>query len=118
MSIRRRIADKQHRWLSQVDLSGVVLSEPVLAEAAPAGFRNLEKRELAHFYKAREVWNLPRGMVSGDPEAEWIDFVLEELLSLGSARWQVGASIVPRFVVTLSQQRETLRPTRVLLDGV
>ena len=117
MSIRRRIADKQHRWLSQVDLSGVVLSEPVLAEAAPAGFRNLEKRELAQFYKAREIWNLPVGMVEGDTEAQWIGFVLEQLLDLATARWQIGAAIASRFVVALSQQRETLRPTRVLLDG-
>ncbi len=117
MSIRRRVADKQHRWLSQVDLSGVVLSEPVLAEAAPAGFRKLEKRELAQFYKAREVWNLPRGMVQGDVDAQWIDFVLDQLLRLGSKYWQVGAAIESRYVVTLSQQRETLRPTRVLRDG-
>jgi hypothetical protein len=117
MAIRRRVVDKQHRWLSQVDLSGVVLSEPVLAEAAPAGFRNLEKRELAQFYKAREVWNLPPGMVQGDPEAQWVAFILEQLLRLGPTRWQVGASIAARFVISLSQQRETLRPTRVLLDG-
>jgi hypothetical protein len=117
MSIRQRVADKQHRWLSQVDLTGVVLSEPVLAEAAPGGFRNLEKRELAQFYRAREVWNLPPGMAGGDPAARWVEFVVGELLGLGTSRWQVGAGIAPRFVVTLSQQRETLRPTKVLLDG-
>ena len=117
MPLRRRVADKQHRWLSQVDLSGVVLSEPVLAEAAPAGFRSLEPRELARFYKAREVWNLPPGMVQGDADVTWTDFVLEHLLSLGPSCWQQGAEISQRFVAVLAQQRETLRPTRVLLDG-
>lgn len=117
MSLRRRVADKQHRWFSQVDLNGVVLSEPVLAEAAPVGFRNLEKRELAQFYKAREVWNLPRGMIQGDADVTWTDFVLEQLLRLGPSRWQQGAEISQRFVAALVQQRETLRPTRVLLDG-
>jgi len=117
MSLRRRVADRQHRWFSQVEQNGVVLSEPVLAEAAPAGFRNLEKQELAQFYKAREVWNLPRGMVQGDADAIWTDFVLEQLLRLGPSRWQQGAEIPRRFVAPLEQQRETLRPTRVLLDG-
>ncbi|EMD9442885.1 Eco57I restriction-modification methylase domain-containing protein [Burkholderia cepacia] len=113
---RRRAADKQHRWLSQVDINGVVLSEPVLADSAPAGFRALEKKELAQFYKAREIWNLPNGMVEGDSEAQWIDFVLEQMLRLAPSRWQVGSAISERFVVSLSQQRETIRPSRVLLD--
>jgi Eco57I restriction-modification methylase/restriction-modification enzyme MmeI-like protein len=114
---RRRASDKQHRWLSLVEITGVVLSEPVLADAAPAGFRGLEKKELARFYKAREIWNLPKGMVEGDPDARWIDFVLEELLRLRPKYWQVGAAVSERLVVSLTQQREVLRPTRVLVDG-
>lgn len=118
MSVRQRVSDKQHRWLSLVETTGIVLSEPVLAETAPAGFRPLDKRKLAEFYKARDIWNLPQGMVEGDPDSRWTDFILEEMLSLkDSAYWQVGAAISPRYVTTLSQQRETLRPTRVLIDG-
>jgi Eco57I restriction-modification methylase len=113
---RARAADKQHRWLSLVEVTGVVLSEPVLADIAPAGFRSLEKKELAQFYKAREVWNLPKGMVEGDPDARWGNFVLEELLRLKPTYWQIGAAVPERFVVSLSQQREVLRPTRVLMD--
>src|SRR4051794_25157630 len=97
---RVRAADKQHRWLSLVEVTGVVLSEPVLADAAPAGFRSLEKKELAQFYKAREVWNLPKGMVDGDPDANWTDFVLEELLRLRPKYWQMGAAISERLVVS------------------
>ena len=36
-------SQKQHLWLSQVEISGIVFSEPVLADSAPEGFRILEK---------------------------------------------------------------------------
>src|SRR6516164_4757610 len=117
MSTSKRVSDKQHRWLSMVEQTGVVLSEPVLADASPAGFRRLEKKELALFYKAREIWNLPKGMVAGDPEAQWIGFILENLLGLKPDYWQMGATISGRFVASLTQQHETLRPARVLIDG-
>lgn len=113
---RVRAADKQHRWLSLVEVTGVVLSEPVLVDTAPAGFRSLEKKELAQLYKAREVWNLPKGMAEGDPDVTWTHFVLEDLLRLKTQYWQSGAAISERFTVSLPQQREVLRPTRVLID--
>jgi len=114
---RKRTADKQHRWLSQIEVTGVVFSEPVLAEAAPAGFPNLDKRVLARFYKAREIWNLPKGMLKDDGQSDWIRFILEEILRLkNSEDWLVGAAIPAEFVVRLSNQQETLRPNRVLMD--
>jgi hypothetical protein len=117
MSTSRRASDKQHRWLSLVEQTGIVLSEPVLADTSPAGFRRLEKKELALFYKAREVWNLPKGMVTGDPDVQWISFILEQLLRLKPGYWQMGATVAGRFVASLTQQHETLRPSRVLMDG-
>lgn len=117
MAARKRAADKQHRWLSQVEVTGVVLSEPVLAEDSPAGFRPLDKKELAAFYKAREVWNLPAGMAPGDVDARWVDFILNDMLRLKASYWKVGADIPPQFTVSMPEQRETLRPSRVLMDG-
>jgi hypothetical protein len=117
MSTSKRASDKQHRWISLVEQTGVVLSEPVLADTSPAGFRRLEKKELAQFYKAREVWNLPKGMVAGDPDAQWISFILEHLLRLKPGYWQMGATISGQFIASLTQQHETLRPARVLMDG-
>ena len=109
MAIRRRVADKQHRWLSQVDLSEWYLASRCLPEAAPAGFRNLEKRELRTVLQgSRNLEPSPRHG-GGRSEAQWDEFVLEQLLSLAQTRWQVGAGIASRFVVALSQQRETLR---------
>lgn len=113
----KRTADKQHRWLSQVEVTGVVFSEPVLAEAAPAGFPNLDKKVLAQFHKAREIWNLPKGMVKEDPQGAWIRFILEEILRHRSTDWLVGAAIPAANVVNLPAQQETIRPTRVLVDG-
>lgn len=113
----KRTADKQHRWLSQVEVTGVVFSEPVLAEAAPAGFPNLDKKVLAQFHKAREIWNLPKGMVREDPQAAWVRFILEEILRHRPTDWLVGAAVPADNVVNLPAQQETIRPTRVLVDG-
>lgn len=116
MSVRTRVADKQHRWLSQVEVTGIVLSEPVLTEVSPSGFRMLEKRELAKFYKARDIWNLPRGMTA-DPQAEWIRFILQELLGLkNQSYWLSASEISGQHVYHLPLQHETIRPSSVLVD--
>lgn len=115
MATNKRAANRQHRWLSNVEITGVVLSEPVLADAG--NFRSLDKAEIATFRKQREIWNLPKGMVEGNGQPAWINFILEDFLGLNDKDyWQVGAAIPPDRVVNLYEQQETLRPTRVLLD--
>ncbi|MBA1231449.1 hypothetical protein G7013_17505 [Pseudomonas viridiflava] len=115
MSTNKRVASRQHRWLSSVEITGVVLSEPVLADAG--NFRSLDKAEVAAFRKQREIWNLPKGMVEGNGQPAWISFILEDFLGLkDKIYWQVGASIPVDKVVNLHEQQEILRPSRVLLD--
>jgi len=115
MPTNKRVASRQHRWLSSVEISGVVLSEPVLADAG--NFRSLDKAEIAAFRKQREIWNLPKGMVEGNGQPAWINFILEDFLGLSDQDyWQVGASIPADKVVNLHEQQEVLRPSRVLLD--
>lgn len=115
MPTNKRVASRQHRWLSSVEISGVVLSEPVLADAG--NFRSLDKAEIAAFRKQREIWNLPKGMVEGNGQPAWINFILENFLGLSDQDyWQVGASIPADKVVNLHEQQEVLRPSRVLLD--
>lgn len=115
MATNKRVANRQHRWLSNVEITGVVLSEPVLADAG--NFRSLDKAEIAAFRKQREIWNLPKGMVEGNGQPAWINFILEDFLGLKDKDyWQVGAAIPPDRAVNLYEQQETLRPTRVLLD--
>lgn len=113
---KRRLIDKQHRWLSLVEISGVVLSEPVLVESAPTGFRTLEKPELAAFYKAKDTWSLPPGMLS-DPQGFWCEFILGKILELIPKYWLIGAAIPKELTLDLPAYAETLRPTRVLMDG-
>ncbi|WP_379866580.1 Eco57I restriction-modification methylase domain-containing protein [Marinobacter sp. M5B] len=115
MPTNKRVASRQHRWLSSVEISGVVLSEPVLADAG--NFRSLDKAEIAAFRKQREIWNLPKGMVEGNGQPAWINFILKDFLGLNDQNyWQVGASIPADKVVNLHEQQEVLRPSRVLLD--
>jgi hypothetical protein len=115
MATSKRVANRQHRWLSSVEITGVVLSEPVLADAG--NFRSLDKAEIAAFRKQREIWNLPKGMVEGNGQPAWINFILEDFLGLKDRDyWQVGAAIPADKVVNLHEQQELLRPSRVLLD--
>ena len=115
MATNKRVAYRQHRWLSSIEITGVVLSEPVLADAG--NFRSLDKAEVATFRKQREIWNLPKGMVEGNGQPAWINFILEDFLGLKDKEyWQVGASIPADKVVNLREQQETLRPNRILLD--
>lgn len=115
MATNKRVANRQHRWLSSVEITGVVLSEPVLADAG--NFRSLDKAEVAAFRKQREIWNLPKGMVEANGQPAWINFILEDFLGLKDKEyWQVGASIPADKVVNLHEQQETLRPNRILLD--
>jgi len=115
MVTSKRVANRQHRWLSSVEITGVVLSEPVLADAG--NFRSLDKAEVAVFRKQREIWNLPKGMVEGNGQPAWINFILEDFLGLKDKEyWQVGASVPADKVVILHEQQETLRPNRILLD--
>ncbi|WP_414154277.1 Eco57I restriction-modification methylase domain-containing protein [Pseudomonas sp. BNK-43-a] len=115
MATNKRIANRQHRWLSSVEVTGVVLSEPVLATAG--NFRSLDKREISNFKKQREIWNLPKGMVESNGQTFWINFILEEFLGLKDKDyWQVGAAIPADKVLYLNEHQENLRPTRVLLD--
>jgi hypothetical protein len=115
MATNKRVANRQHRWLSSVEITGVVLSEPVLADAG--NYRSLDKAEIAAFRKQREIWNLPKGMVEGNGQPAWINFILEDFLGLkDKGYWQVGAAIPTNRVVNLHEQQEVLRPTRVLID--
>ena len=115
MATNKRVANRQHRWLSSVEITGVVLSEPVLADAG--NFRSLDRAEIAAFRKQREIWNLPKGMVEGNGQPAWINFILEDFLGLKEKDyWQVGASIPADKVVNLHDQQEVLRPSRVLLE--
>ena len=78
MATNQHIAKRQHRWLSSVEITGVVLTEPVLADAG--NFRSLDKKEIADFRKAREIWNLPKGMVEGNGQPAWLNFIFHHFL--------------------------------------
>jgi len=115
MRTPKRAALRAHDWLSQVEVTGVVLSEPVLAEESPTGFTSPEKKDIAKYRKAMEIWNLPKGVID-NPDRHWMNFILEEVLELVSKYWLTGAAITHEHVTKLIEQNEDIRPTRVLID--
>ena len=109
-------SQKQHLWLSQVEISGIVFSEPILADSAPEGFRILEKKEKENFRNAFERWQLPKNMVQGDPHKDWIEYIIESILRLDKSYWIRGADIDSKVTSRIHETNETLRPHQVLIE--
>ncbi|MBN1888255.1 MAG: hypothetical protein JW850_09700 [Thermoflexales bacterium] len=103
-----------HDWLSLVSLSGLVVSEPVLASAFPRGPERVDPRLARRFIREWERFRLNKG---ADPQGRWIDFILHEVLAWEYARVRKGHELPPQTNVTLLEVSQTLRPSRVLVDA-
>ncbi|MBE7550036.1 MAG: hypothetical protein HS126_03020 [Anaerolineales bacterium] len=105
-----------HDWLSLVSLSGLLVSEPVLATAFPHGPERVEPRLLRRFPREWERFRLNQG---ADPQERWLDFILHDLLGLGldpAHRLTKGQTLPPQTIIELREISQHLRPARVLVD--
>lgn len=103
-----------HDWLSLVSLSGLLVSEPVLAAAFPDGPEKPEGRLVRRFATEWERFRLAQG---ADPQGRWVDFVLYELLGCDPDRVLRGAYLPAKTIVDLLDFNQTLRPSRVLVGA-
>ena len=69
-----------HDWLNLVQLSGLLVSEPVLATAFPDGPERVPSHVYRRFGREWERVSSTRNEVAA--QSRWIDFVLEDLLEL------------------------------------
>ncbi len=105
-------------WLSLVELSGLVVSEPVLETHFPGGPDPIELGSWKWFRRYAERFEVTQG--KPDPEArkqgavQWTDTLLEWLLDLPPERWLKGNAVPDRYRVYLDEFDQWLRPTRVL----
>jgi hypothetical protein len=103
-----------HDWLSLVSLSGLLVSEPVLATAFPRGPERVSPYNLRRFTRQWERFKLRRG---GDPLGRWVDFILYDLLGWERERLRRGRDLPPQALVDLLEVSQTLRPSRALLGA-
>lgn len=102
-----------HDWLSLVNLSGLLVSEPVLNDTFPDGPPTLESGQARRFRIEYERW-----LVTGD-RRRWTDFILGTVLGYDQDRLRAGMSLPPDVRVELADYMQTLSPDRVLMgvDG-
>lgn len=117
-----------HDWLSLVELSGLVVTEPVLDEHFPDGPPEIDQGARHWFSRRAERFRiahgdyLSRSRRGEDPRkareaaGAWIDFVLEEFLEhLADDPWLKGARIPERCRTRIQGSEHELRPDRVLV---
>ncbi len=101
-----------HDWIATLDASGLLVSEPVLHEhfregppAVPDRLRRRVTTEWERFQLRPE-----------DGQAQWLNLVLEDLTAIGRERWRKHPNIPERTIHALADYRQTLTPSRVLVD--
>src|SRR5512135_809389 len=104
-----------HDWLNLVQLSGLLVSEPVLATAFPDGPERLPSHVYRHFGREWERVSSTRNEAAA--QSRWIDFVLEDLLELRREAWRKSNDLPEGVSVSLMEYSQTLRPSRVLVGA-
>jgi len=112
--------ERSHRlWLSQVDLHGLLLSEPVLNTHFPKGPEKLPDKLFQRYLRE---WERIRSVEDTSEKASlvyrnWLNFIFKELLNYSPPHW-VTERDVPEFcTVYLEEHRETLKPYGVILNS-
>ncbi|MFH1531497.1 MAG: DNA methyltransferase [Pseudomonadota bacterium] len=106
-------------WLALVELSGLVISEPVLESHFPDGPRPLPAG--AHRWFQRFAERFEVSQAKADPAAQrqgattWIDYLVQWVMELPGEHWRKGAAVPDELVVDLEEYEQQLRPDRVLM---
>src|SRR6266568_8146245 len=118
MSTDRAIARQHADWLSLIEVSGPVLSMPVLLETFPRGLDKQDndgevRRRLRLAY---DEWADNQAGNRPDPaiHRQWLRFVLEETLELHSDTILEGQQIPFELRYEARDHGETLRPLMVI----
>ncbi len=102
-----------HDWLSLVNLSGLLVSEPVLNDGFPDGPPVLESWQARRFRTEYERW------LATQDRGRWTNFILTTILSYDYDRLRAGMSLPPDVQIELTDTMQKLSPDRVLMgtDG-
>jgi hypothetical protein len=102
-----------HDWLSLVNLSGLLVSEPVLNDVFPDGPPTLEGWQARRFRTEYERWQATQD------RGRWTHFILGTVLGYDHDRLRAGMSLPPEVRIELTDYMQRLSPDRVLMgdDG-
>ncbi|RMG84759.1 MAG: restriction endonuclease, partial [Candidatus Dadabacteria bacterium] len=108
----RRTNPHAHDWLSFVEVSGLLVSEPVLHAHFPQGPEGVSRPTVQALRGAWERFQVDPA--DSRRRVRWIDTVVFGLLEIPKAKWHRGASLPLKAVVTLDWADQPLRPAAVL----
>jgi hypothetical protein len=106
-----------HTWLSLVEISGLLVTEPVLEDHFSSGpppvdpslHRRLGRQH--DRFMARADGENARGALR-----KWSRFVLHELLGIQQSLWYRHPDVPAQTMCTLREYRQQLKPTAAMLD--
>jgi len=100
-------------WLELIEVSGPLVSMPVLLRTFPQGLDELEAGQRRDLRANYETW-LERGQKHAGHHHAWIRYVLTRLLDYPEALLAEGQSMPPGMEAVLPRFHETLRPDLAL----
>jgi hypothetical protein len=106
------VPDANHDWMAALDASGLLVSEPVLHDHFPQGPPPVGDRLRRRVTTEWERFQLR----PEDGQSRWLSLVLEDLTGIGRERWRKHPQIPEQTIHALAEYRQTLRPSRVLVD--
>nr|MBP8953924.1 N-6 DNA methylase [Armatimonadota bacterium] len=115
----RMTGSRNHDWLSLVTVSGLVVSDPVLAEAFPEGPEHIPPANHRAFIREWERYQQCLQEQRADAQPRWLRFIAEDLLGLSAEHWLRHPDLPESATCQLVEYKQVLRPSWVLLgpDG-
>ncbi|MCK4824870.1 hypothetical protein KA005_54465, partial [bacterium] len=116
MAIKRKGYQTQqsHQWLSSVEMSGLLLSEPVLQTEFPDGPPPIDQYVFRRFRNEFERFMLSPREAKQKNSRQWINFILEDFLDIPSHEWTKSDRLPETACVELDQFCQTLKPSRII----
>ena len=102
-------------WLSLVELSGLVVSEPVIEERFPGGPASIPRGLHTWFRSRAAAYEVAKEADDDAGVRKWIDFLLGPVLDLDGDQWLKAHDVPDTCRTWLDQYQQELRADRALV---
>ncbi|MDO9537663.1 MAG: hypothetical protein Q7J68_05045 [Thermoplasmata archaeon] len=108
-----------HDWMSLVDMSGVMVSEPVLHTFFPEGPKPANEYVVRQLERAWRGYQIRADEGTADAKSRWMNFVYDVVLEIPRENWKISNDVPDSCVADLQTYDQKLVPNRVMVkDGV
>jgi hypothetical protein len=104
-----------HGWLALVEMSGLLVSEPVLRQHFPDGPERCPKHRAVWLARAWERYQVDPA--DATRRRQWLTTLLHDVLELPRNSWRRGPELPPNATVDLGDLEQSLRPDGALVGA-